>query len=92
MIDKKKLPTDLELAKDRAKWELNKYHNKDIFVTLPDGGVYVNSEIDPIQEHAVRNKLRIVVVKKSGKIIEVEENKEEIKIDPPLAVKNKNKK
>jgi hypothetical protein len=68
MIDKKKLPTDLELALGFAKWEINKEANKDIIVTLPDGGVYVNSDLESIQEHATRNKLKIVTVKEKGKI------------------------
>lgn len=81
MIDKKKLPTDLELALNFAKWEINKDENKDIIVTLPDGGVYVNSNLESIQDHATRNKLRIVSVKEKGKIsteatVKIEEVKE----------------
>jgi hypothetical protein len=59
---------DIEFAKDRAKRELSKPSNKNVFVTVPDGNVYLNSDPDSIKKHCKDNKLKIIHVKIDGVI------------------------
>lgn len=60
--------TDFEFAKERAKLELNKPNNKDVFVTVPDGAVYINSSASAIKKHCEELKLEVVYLKIDGVI------------------------
>jgi hypothetical protein len=68
MIDKNKKPSDLELAKDIAKWYMNKDHSN-IVVDVKDHAVYLEMTLDEAMEHPVLSQKKMVVVKKDGKIV-----------------------
>lgn len=67
-----------DFAKDRAKGELNNLSNKDVFVTVPDGCVYLNSKVDAIKKHIEEMDLEVIHLKIDG-VIQNKELKLKIK-------------
>ena len=64
---------DFEFAKERAKKELNNPLHKDVFVTVPDGAVYLNSSEKGIKKHLQDNNLKVIHLKIAG-VLQSESN------------------
>lgn len=67
----------IEFAKERAKGEINKPENKNVFVTVPDGAVYLNSDAKKLAKHCKDNKLDIIHLKIDG-VIQTEFKKKKL--------------
>lgn len=57
-----------DFAKERAKGELSNPINKDVFVTVPDGCVYLNSSPEAIKNHIKEQELDVIHLKIDGVI------------------------
>lgn len=71
MIDQNKKPSALEVAKEIAKQYINRAKEEgytEIYVINKDRSVYLNSNLETIQEMALRTGAQVTVVMENGKL------------------------